>query len=61
MALTNAGDRGLVSAEVEGDCTTPPAALEFEHVPVRDRRVGRVVCPPGTTDPDAAVSTWIDT
>lgn len=60
VALRNAQDVGLVMATVEVDCDTPPSELTFEHVPADDRRTGHVICPPGTENPTASVSTWIE-
>ncbi|WP_254546558.1 hypothetical protein [Halomarina pelagica] len=49
---------GLVSVTVEANCTPPPTELTFQHVSTDSRRVGRSVCPPGTTDPGVSVSSW---
>lgn len=59
VELRNEGDIGLVSATVEVGCTDPPTTLTFENVPAGGRRVGTVVCPPGTSDPTVSVVTWI--
>lgn len=56
----NPKDVGLIRATVEVDCDTPPSELQFEHVPAEDRRTGHVICPPGTENPSATVSTWIE-
>lgn len=56
----NEQDVGLVMATVEVDCDTPPPELTFEHVPADDRRTGYVICPPGTENPTATVSTWTE-
>lgn len=58
VELLNPGDVGLASVTVELDCATPPPALTFQHVPASGRRQGTVVCPPGTTDPNATVAGW---
>lgn len=60
VSFRNAQDIGLVIATVEVDCDTPPPELTFEHVPADDRRAGYVICPPGTTNPTATVSTWTE-
>ena len=52
------GDRGLASATVEVDCERPPPDLTFENVPADGRERGTLVCPAGTTDPNASVSSW---
>ena len=59
VALGNPGDVGLVSATVEAGCADPPTEVTFENVPADGRRVGTVVCPPGTNDPELSVVSWI--
>ena len=59
VELRNRGDTGLVSATVEVRCTDPPTTLTFQNVPAGGRRVGTVVCPPGTSDPAVSVVAWI--
>lgn len=61
VELVNAGSVGLATVAVEVDCATPPPELAFEHVPASGRRRGTVVCPPGTTDPNATVAVWRET
>jgi uncharacterized protein (TIGR02588 family) len=61
VALTNPGDEGLISATVEADCDRPPPDATFEYVPSGGRERGVLVCPPGTTRPNASVSAWIPT
>lgn len=60
VTFRNPRDVGLVLATVEVDCDTPPPELTFEHVPADDRRTGHVICPSGTENPNATVSTWIE-
>lgn len=60
VSFRNAQDIGLVAATVEVDCDAPPPEITFEHVPAGDRRTGHVVCPSGTENPTASVSTWIE-
>lgn len=60
VALANPQDTGLVRATVEAECTDPPTELTFENVPVKDRRTGRIVCPPGTETPGVSVASWIE-
>lgn len=60
VSFRNAQDIGLVAATVEVDCDAPPPEITFEHVPAGDRRTGQVVCPSGTENPTASVSTWIE-
>lgn len=60
VSFRNPQDVGLVMATVEVDCDTPPPELTFELVPADDQRTGHVICPPGTTDPTATVSTWTE-
>lgn len=60
VTLRNEQDIGLVSATVVVDCGTPPPEITFEHVPTAGRRIGTVVCPAGTTAPNATVSAWIE-
>lgn len=59
VELRNPGDVGLVSVTVSAECTDPPTELTFENVPATARRTGRVVCPPGTSDPSVSVSSWV--
>lgn len=60
VVFRNPQSVGLVMATVEVDCDTPPPELTFEHVPADGRRTGTVICPPGTTNPTATVSTWTE-
>ncbi|QLG62557.1 hypothetical protein [Halorarum salinum] len=60
VRFRNAQDVGLVIATVEVDCDAPPPELTFEHVPADDRRTGHVICPPGSGDSTATVSTWVE-
>lgn len=59
VELRNEGDIGLVSATVEVGCTDPPITFTFANVPAGGRRVGTVVCPPGTSDPTVSVVAWV--
>lgn len=58
VQLRNPTDRGMASVTVESGCTDPPTELTFENVPPGGRRMGTMVCPPGTVNPTVAVSTW---
>lgn len=60
VTVRNPQDVGLIRATVEVDCDTPPPELQFEHLPAEDRRTGHVICPPGTENPTATVSTWVE-
>lgn len=59
VSLQNPTDVGLVSATVESDCATPPPGVQFTFVPAASNREGTLVCPPGTTDPSAALANWV--
>ena len=60
VEFENPQDIGLVSATVEVDCGTPPPELTFDHVPADDRRTGYVICPSGTENPSASVTSWTE-
>lgn len=59
VRLRNPRDVGLVSATVESDCTTPSPEVQFTYVPASTTRQATLVCPPGTTAPDATVVNWV--
>ena len=59
VRLRNSKDVGLVSATVSADCTSPPAEVAFSYVPAASDRTGTIVCPPGTTDPDVSMASWV--
>lgn len=59
VELRNEGDVGLVSVTVLVRCTDPPTSFTFDNVPAGGRRVGTVVCPPGTSDPTVSVVSWV--
>lgn len=59
VRFTSPGDSGLLSATVEADCERPPPEVVFENVPAGGREQGVLVCPPGTTNPNVSVSSWI--
>lgn len=59
VAVRNTGDVGFVSVTVSAGCTEPPTDVVVEDVPGGGRSVATVVCPPGTTDPDLSVSSWV--
>ncbi|WP_255196178.1 hypothetical protein [Halorarius litoreus] len=59
LELRNPGSVGLVRATVSAACASPPVTLTFENVPAGGRRVGTVVCPAGTTDPQLTVESWV--
>lgn len=60
VAVENHRTTGLSSVTVAVHCTVPPAQITFEHVPVDGRRVGSVVCPPGSGTPRVTLVRWID-
>lgn len=60
VAVLNDRDVGIAAVTVAVHCTSPPARMTFEHVPVDGRRVGFVVCPPGSGTPEVTVTGWID-
>lgn len=59
VRLRNPGDVGLISATVEANCSTPPPSVELTYVPALSTRQGKLVCPPGTTDPNVSVANWV--
>lgn len=59
VELRNPRDVGLITATVESSCTSPPTQVEFSFVPASSTRTGTIVCPPGTTDPSASLSSWV--
>lgn len=58
VELVNRGSVGVDAVTVELDCESPPPELTFQHVPASGRREGTVVCPAGTTAPNASIATW---
>lgn len=50
---------GYLSVTVESDCTDPATSLRFSNVPASGERTGTIVCPPGTTDPNVSVVSWV--
>lgn len=58
VAVENDRGRGLETVTVAVHCTSPPAEMTFDHVPVDGRRIGFVVCPPGTGTPEVTVTGW---
>ena len=60
VQFTNPSDIGVEMALVEVDCTSPPTGVEFQHVPAEDYQEAKVVCPEGTTDPNASVTWWME-
>ncbi len=58
VAVRNDQQVGIASVTVAVHCTSPPARMTFEHVPVDGRRTGFVVCPPGTGTPRVTVTGW---
>ncbi|MFC6732979.1 MULTISPECIES: hypothetical protein [unclassified Haladaptatus] len=60
VILENQQNVGLSSVTVAVECDTPPPELTFENVPADDRRLGYVVCPAGTKNATATVSSWIE-
>lgn len=58
VAVENDQQVGIASVTVAVHCTSPPARMTFEHVPVDGRRTGFVVCPPGTGTPRVTVTGW---
>lgn len=59
VELRNPRDVGLISATVQSSCTSPPTQVSFSFVPASSTRTGTLVCPPGTTDPSASLSSWV--
>ena len=60
VRLTNPSDVGIQFATAQVNCTSPPPEIQFQHIPADDYQIGYVVCPSGTTDPNASVSSWIE-
>lgn len=60
VELINERDLGLITATVEVDCASPPPEIAFQNVPADSRSTGYVTCPPGTSNPSASVSAWIE-
>lgn len=60
VRLTNPGEVGLQLATVEVGCTSPPPEVQFQNVPAEDFEIAYVVCPSGTSNPEASVSWWIE-
>lgn len=60
VAVENDQPVGIASVTVAVHCTSPPAQMTFEHVPVDGRRTGFVVCPPGTGTPEVSVTGWVE-
>ncbi len=57
--VVNRGDEGLISVTVEAGCDQPPPDTTLSYVPASGREQAVLVCPPGTTDPNVSVSTWV--
>ncbi|MFC4450663.1 hypothetical protein [Halorussus aquaticus] len=57
--LVNRGDTGLISATVEVGCDQPQPSTSLSYVPAGGRGEATFVCPPGTTSPNATVTTWV--
>lgn len=60
VELRNQQDRGLIAATVESRCTSPPASVQFTYVPADATQTGTLVCPPGTENPQASVTSWVE-
>lgn len=59
VEVQSPGGVGLIEATVEVDCKTPAPSLTLQEIPAGGRRVGTLVCPPGTVDPRASVASWM--
>lgn len=61
VEFTNAGDEGLLSVTAQVACSQPPPDVTLENVPAGGVQRATLVCPSGTTNPDAEVTAWIPT
>lgn len=60
VALSNSRDRGLEQATVKTICQNTSTSVQFTDIPAKSTQTASVVCPQGTNQPRASLSSWIE-